>query len=74
MLNRNVWSKLTSYSKKELTNAKRLEHFFDRIADGFIGLDGNARVAYWNKAAETLSLILRNLALGEVLWDMNDVG
>lgn len=57
--------------KAKLKHAKEsLEHFLDRITDGFIGLDENARVTYFNKTAEELAQIPRSVVLGNILWDV----
>ncbi|HYH14381.1 MAG TPA: PAS domain S-box protein, partial [Flavisolibacter sp.] len=57
--------------KVELKRTKEsLENLLDRITDGFIGLDEHARVTYWNKAAEAISLISRSEILGKALWDV----
>lgn len=54
----------------EIKQAKdRLEDLLDRITDGFVGLDEDARVTYWNKAAESITQIAKTDALGKVLWD-----
>lgn len=54
----------------EQEHREELEHLLDRITDGFIGLDEEARVTYWNKAAENISQIPQNEVIGKVIWDV----
>ncbi|ANE50614.1 PAS domain-containing sensor histidine kinase [Flavisolibacter tropicus] len=57
--------------QSEIKQAKEnLEELLDRITDGFVGLDDNARVTYWNKAAESITQISRKEALGKLLWEI----
>jgi PAS domain S-box-containing protein len=51
--------------KEEL---KRTNEHLERITDGFFALDDEARVTYWNQAAETLFNLPRQEVLGKVLW------
>jgi PAS domain S-box-containing protein len=52
------------------TTKKQLESLIERITDGFLGLDENARVIYWNKAAETISRLPQQQMVGYSLWDV----
>ncbi|HEY0058484.1 MAG TPA: PAS domain-containing sensor histidine kinase, partial [Flavisolibacter sp.] len=52
---------------------KELQHVsehLERITDGFVGLDEDARITYWNKAAEAIYKLPREEVLGKVLWDL----
>lgn len=63
--------KLGQLHQIELERTKtELENMLDRITDGFIGLDENARVTYWNKAAETISQIPSRDVINHILWDV----
>ncbi|HVG41972.1 MAG TPA: PAS domain S-box protein, partial [Chitinophagaceae bacterium] len=63
--------KIEQMYKKELQQTKgQLENLLERITDGFIGVDHEARVIYWNKAAEELSQIRQEVVLGKILWDV----
>jgi len=48
----------------------QMEDLVDRITDGFLGIDENARVIYWNKAAELISGLPQNSMVGNILWDV----
>lgn len=62
---------LAKLHQEELQQTKQeLEKLLDRITDGFIGLDGYARVTYWNKAAEIISNIPYPVVIGQLLWDV----
>ncbi|RYG35348.1 MAG: PAS domain S-box protein, partial [Chitinophagaceae bacterium] len=49
---------------------RQMEDLVDRITDGFLGLDENARVIYWNKAAEVISGLPQKGMIGNILWDV----
>jgi PAS domain S-box-containing protein len=48
----------------------QLEALIERIADGFLGLDTDARVVYWNKTAETITGMAKERMIGHTLWDV----
>lgn len=47
-----------------------LEQLLDRITDGFIGLDKNLRITFWNKAAEAISGLSAKECIGRMFWDV----
>ncbi len=49
---------------------QRINEHLERITDGFVGLDEDARITYWNKAAEAIYKLPREEVLGKVLWDL----
>lgn len=59
-----------TYQEELRRSKEQLEDMLDRITDGFIGLDENARVTYWNKTAVTLSQIPRSQVLGKPVWEV----
>lgn len=59
-----------AYQEELRKSKQQLESMLDRITDGFIGLDENARVTYWNKAAELITQISKQEILGKSLWDV----
>ena len=64
---------ITEVKLLELIEQQHREEFkrlLDRITDGFIGLDEDARVTYWNKAAESITLIPQQEVIGKVIWDV----
>jgi PAS domain S-box-containing protein len=56
-------------SKLEATN-NQLEGLVQRITDGFLALDENATVIYWNKAAEHISSLPQARMVGHSLWEV----
>jgi PAS domain S-box-containing protein len=48
----------------------RLSLLLERITDGFLGLDHNAQVIYWNKAAEEMLSVSRHEIVGKELWSI----
>jgi PAS domain S-box-containing protein len=56
-------------SEKELrANAQRLTEIVETLGDGFVTLDRNFIVTYWNKKAEELLGVQRKYLLGKSLW------
>jgi PAS domain S-box-containing protein len=49
---------------------EQLSQLLERITDGFIGLDKDVRVIYWNKAAELISGLPAQQMTGQILWDV----
>lgn len=58
------------YQKETKQAKENLEDLLERITDGFVGLDENGRVTYWNKAAESITQISRTDALEKLLWEI----
>lgn len=57
--------------RQELLNAKnQLEQVLERITDGFIALDDQARVVYINYAASQISEIAWDKIIGQVIWEV----
>lgn len=54
--------------REELIN--RTYKIWDSITDGFISLDRNWTISYWNKAAEKMFKIDRQSLIGRCLWDV----
>jgi PAS domain S-box-containing protein len=49
---------------------QKLKQLLDRITDGFIGLDENLKITFWNKAAEMISGLPAEQLIGQLLWDV----
>ena len=49
---------------------EQLSQLLERITDGFIGLDKDLRVIYWNKAAEAISGLSAQQMTGQILWEV----
>lgn len=65
------FEKLEQEYQAELQHTKeQLERLLDRIADGFMGLDEDARVIYWNRAAERIADLSAARMVGHILWDV----
>ncbi|HEY1025108.1 MAG TPA: PAS domain S-box protein [Sphingobacteriaceae bacterium] len=48
---------------------ERIENILESITEGFIALDNNWRVTYWNKTAEDLLGRKREDIMGKYVWD-----
>ncbi|MGZ5191677.1 MAG: PAS domain-containing sensor histidine kinase [Flavisolibacter sp.] len=57
------------YEKKLKEHNRQLSEILDRIGDGFIALDENARVIYWNRQAEIITGKQREEVLTREIWD-----
>jgi PAS domain S-box-containing protein len=63
-------SEKESQVRKELVNLHNdQKKILESIADGFISVDKNWIVLYWNKEAERIFQIKREEVLGNYLWD-----
>lgn len=59
-----------AYNKKLKRANDQMEQFLERITDGFLGLDKDARINYWNKAATSIAQLPKSKVLGKILWDI----
>lgn len=59
-----------AYHKKLQRANEQIEQFLERITDGFIGLDEDARINYWNKAASSIAQLPKNKVIGKIIWDI----
>jgi PAS domain S-box-containing protein len=57
------------YEKKLKEHNRQLSEILDRIGDGFIALDENARVIYWNRQAEMITGKQREEVLTREIWE-----
>jgi PAS domain S-box-containing protein len=48
---------------------QKVPDILGHIADGFLIVDDTERVIYWNKQAEIITGVSRELALGQIVWD-----
>ncbi|OLY94315.1 PAS domain S-box-containing protein [Cnuella takakiae] len=53
-----------------LNTQRELEQLLDRITDGFIGLDKDLRITFWNKAAEVISGLRADESIGRIFWEV----
>jgi PAS domain S-box-containing protein len=49
---------------------QRISNILESVTDGFLALDHNFTVTYWNKEAERILLKSREEAIGKNLWDI----
>jgi len=59
----------SEYEKKVKEYDKRLSSLVDRIGEGFVALDEEGRVIYWNNQAEIISGKAREEVLTQKIWD-----
>jgi PAS domain S-box-containing protein len=57
------------YEKKVKEHNKRLSSLLERIGEGFMALDEEGRVIYWNKQAELISGKPREEMLSRKIWE-----
>ncbi|MFL5808273.1 MAG: PAS domain S-box protein [Flavisolibacter sp.] len=57
------------FEKRLKEHNRRLSEILERIGDGFIALDENARVIYWNRQAELVTGKSREDVLTREIWD-----
>lgn len=57
------------YEKKLKEHNRQLSEILDRIGEGFIALDENARVIYWNREAEMITGKKREDVLTRKIWE-----
>jgi len=57
------------FEKRLKEHNRRLSEILERIGDGFLALDENARVIYWNTQAEMITGKTREEVLTREIWD-----
>lgn len=57
------------FERKMKEQSKRLSSLLERIGEGFVALDEEGRVIYWNKRAELISGKSREEVLARKIWD-----
>ena len=67
---RRLEKKEQEYQQKLQITKQHLEDLIERITYGFLGLDEQAKVIYWNKAAEAISGLSQQRMVGYCLWDV----
>ncbi len=79
-LNKNkiAWDAIIDDITEQINNKLALERAYrerkdilESITDGFISVDQNWMITYWNKAAEETLLISKEKLLGKNLWEAN---
>jgi PAS domain S-box-containing protein len=58
-----------NYEKEIRRHRDEMQHILERINDGFIALDKNFTITYWNQPAENILLRKRDEVLGKNIWD-----
>ena len=56
--------------QKDQQYTRRITTILESITEGFFTVDKDWNITYWNKEAEKLTQLKRDLALGQNLWDL----